>query len=54
MENDDAARKAFEELYICRAFPEDKKRNRSAVISRSLEQRIISHLKGYDDEDKLF
>ena len=53
MENDDAARKAFEE-YIYSAFPEDKKRNRSAIISRSLEQRIIRHLKGSNDEGKLF
>ena len=52
MENDDA-RKAFED-YICGAFPEDKKRNRSAVVSRNLEQRIIRYLKGNDDKDKLF
>ena len=37
-ENDDA-RKAFED-YIASAFPEEKKRNRSAVICRNLEQRI--------------
>ena len=51
-ENDDA-RKAFED-YIASAFPEEKKRNRSAVICRNLEQRIIRHLKGSNDEDKLF
>ena len=40
--------------YIAIIFPEDKKRNRSAVIHRSLEQRITRYLKGNKDEDKLF
>jgi len=35
-------------------FPEDKKRNRSAVMRRNLEQRITRYLKGNNDEDKLF
>ena len=53
MESDDE-RKAFED-YIAITFPEDKKRNRSAVIYRSLEQRITRYLKGNNDEDiKLF
>ena len=34
--------------------PEDKKRNRIAVIHRSLEQRITRYLKGNRDEDNLF
>ena len=51
-ENDDA-RKAFED-YIASAFPEEKKRNRSVVICRNLEQRIIRHLKGSNKEDKAF
>ena len=44
MESDDE-RKAFED-YIAITFPEDKKRNRSAVIHRSLKQRITRYLKG--------
>ena len=52
MESDDE-RKAFGD-YIAITFPEDKKRNRSAVIHRSLEQRITRYLKGNNDEDKLF
>ena len=51
-ENDDA-RKAFED-YITSAFPEEKKRNRSVVIFRNLEQRIIRHLKGSKKEDEVF
>ena len=51
-ENDDT-RKAFED-YIASAFPEEKKRNRSVVICRNLEQRIIRHLKGSNKEDKVF
>ena len=51
MESDDE-RKAFED-YIAIIFPEHKKRNRRAVIHRSLEHRITRYLKGNKDEDKL-
>ena len=41
--------------FVASTFPEDKKRSRSTVISRKLEQRIIKiYLKGNDNEDKLF
>ena len=53
MESDDE-RKAFEDYIAIMTFPEDKKRNRSAVIHKSLEQRITGYLKGNNDEDKLF
>ena len=46
---------AFED-YILHAFPEEKKRTRSAVIHRNFAQRIINHLKGNpeEDDDKAF
>ena len=53
MDYDDDGRKSFEE-FINSAFPEDRKRNRSAIIRRNLEQRIIRHLKGNIDEEKTF
>ena len=43
--------KLFSEDYIAITFPEDKKRNRSALIHRSLEQRITIYLKGNNGED---
>lgn len=49
----DEQKTAFED-YVLRAFPEEKKRTRSAVIHRSLAQRIINHLKGNPEEDKAF
>ena len=49
----DGERKAFVD-YITLIFTEYKKRNRRAVIDRSLEQRITIYLKGNKDEDKLF
>ena len=51
MEADERA--AFED-YILHTFPEEKKRTRSAVIHRSLAQRIIDHLKGNPEENKAF
>ena len=40
--------------YLSRTFPEELKRTRSAVIHRSLAQRIINYLKGNLEEDKAF
>ena len=46
-------KKTFDE-FISSTFPEEKKRTRSAVIHRSLSQRIINYLKGNVEEDKAF
>jgi len=48
-------KKAFEE-YVSASFPEDKKRNRSALVHRKLRDRIVSFLKGSfaEEADKAF
>ena len=47
------AKESFEEC-INSAFPIDGKPTRSAVIRRSLAQRITAYLKGTPDSDKAF
>ena len=46
-------KKEFNDYLSC-TFPEELKRTRSAVIHRSLAQRIINYLKGNLEEDKAF
>ena len=50
-ENDSES--AFQ-AYLMATFPPDAKRTRSAVIRRSLAQKIVNYLKGTEEYDKIF